>query len=438
MNPSSSVTRWLQKVTPFWFSLYAAGSAFCLYTCVYAFRKAFSVATFEGLIYFGISFKVWLVIFQVLGYALSKFIGIKIIAELRAVTRKTGMILLIGIAALSLFLFALVPPPYNAIFLFTNGLPLGMIWGIIFSYLEGRRTTEMLGAGLSVSFIFSSGFVKSVGAYVMLNGHVSEWWMPFVTGCLFTIPLFIFLFLLEQVPPPSVEDEALRTQRLPMNGADRKKFIATFAPGLIVLIIGYTLLTAFRDFRDNFSSEIWNSLGFGSSPEMFTLTEIPIAIVVLIAMGSVMFIRNNRIALAVNHYIIISGMLLIGLSTYLFENSIISSPLWMVLVGLGLYLGYVPFNSIFFDRLLATFRYPGTVGFLIYLADSFGYLGSVGILFYKEFGFKHLSWLNFFLQSGYVVSIAGSILTLTSLAYFHWKYEVRQNPSYKATMEIRA
>ena len=438
MNSPSALTHWLHKANSFWFSLYAAGTAFCLYTCVYAFRKAFSVATFEGLIYLGVSFKVWLVIAQVLGYALSKFIGIKIISELQSTTRRVGMGVLIGIAALSLLLFALVPAPYNIIFLFTNGLPLGMIWGIIFSYLEGRRTTEMLGAGLSVSFIFSSGFVKSAGAYVMLNWNVSEWWMPFVTGLLFTIPLFIFLYMLEQLPPPSAEDEALRTKRLPMNGADRKKFIATFAPGLIVLIISYTLLTAFRDFRDNFSIEIWNSLGFGNSPELFTLTEIPIAIVVLLAMGSVMFIRNNRIALAVNHYIILSGMILIGLSTYLFEAGHLSAPAWMIMVGLGLYLGYVPFNSIFFDRLLATFRYAGTVGFVIYLADSFGYLGSVGILFYKEFGFKELSWLSFFLQSGYVVSIAGSILTLCSLGYFHWKYEARQQSSYKAAIEIRA
>ena len=435
MKASLSLHRWLRKTNAFWFTLYAAATAFCLYTCVYAFRKAFSVATFEGLVYLGISYKVWLVIFQVLGYALSKFIGIKIISELRSVSRKAGMMFLVGIAGLSLLLFAIVPPPFNIFFLFTNGLPLGMIWGIIFSYLEGRRTTEMLGAGLSVSFIFSSGFVKSVGAYVMLHWHVSEWWMPFVTGAIFALPLLLFLFLLDQLPPPSAEDEALRTKRLPMDGQQRKRFILHFAPGLILLIASYTLLTAFRDFRDNFSVEIWNSLGFGDSPALFTLTEIPIAITVLLAMGCVMFIRSNRTALAVNHYIILSGMIIIGLSTYLFERGHLSAPVWMVLSGLGLYLGYVPFNSIFFDRLLATFRYAGTVGFVIYLADSFGYLGSVGVLFYKEFGFKTLSWLNFFLQSSYIVSVAGSAFILGSLSYFQWKYQTRQHPAYKAAMD---
>jgi len=432
---SVSLTPWLQKTNTFWFALYAAGSAFCLYTCVYAFRKAFSAATFDGLIYLGIDYKVWLVVFQVLGYALSKFIGIKVIAELKAKSRKAGILLMASIAGTSLFLFAITPAPYNIIFLFTNGLPLGMIWGMIFSYLEGRRNTELLGAGLSVSFIFSSGFVKSIGSVVMSWGF-SEWWMPFITGCLFFVPMLLFLWMLDQLPAPSAEDIALRTKRQPMNGHQRKNFILTFAPGLVLLIIAYVLLTAFRDFRDNFSAEMWNSLGYSGSPEIFTLTEIPISMLVLMVMGSIMFIRNNQAALVLIHYIIFIGMVLIGLSTYLFEIQKISAPIWMILVGLGLYLGYVPFNCIFFERLIAAFKYTGTVGFVMHLADSFGYLGSVAILFYKEFGFKEISWLNFFLQSGYIVALFGSLFILASLFYFQWRYQRWKNPVYKTAIEI--
>src|SRR3954462_8571641 len=80
----NKITGWLKSTSSVWFALYATGAAFCLYTCVYAFRKTFSVATFEGLAYAGVSYKVWLVIFQVIGYALSKFIGIKVISEIKA------------------------------------------------------------------------------------------------------------------------------------------------------------------------------------------------------------------------------------------------------------------------------------------------------------------------------------------------------------------
>jgi hypothetical protein len=417
----SPITRWLRNTSGFWFALYATVMAFCLYTCVYAFRKTFSVATFDGVSYAGISFKVWLVTFQVVGYALSKFVGIKVISELRSTSRAIGILLMVSVAGVSWLLFAVTPRPYNIIFLFTNGFPLGMVWGMVFAYLEGRRFTEVLGAGLSVSFIFSAGFAKSIGGFIMRDWGTSETWMPFVTSCLFLLPLMFFLWMLDKLPPPTPQDEALRTRRQPMDADGRKHFVAHFWPGIVLFTLSYMLLTAFRDFRDNFSAEVWKSLGYGDSPEIFTTTEIPVSIAVLIVMGSLMLIRNNRTALLVNHIIIFLGMVLIGISTFLFERGMISPPLWMILIGLGLYLGYVPFNSIFFDRLLAAFKYVGTVGFIMYIADSFGYLASVGVLFFKEFGYHDLSWLQFFITGGYVLSGAGSLLIFGSLFYFQLK-----------------
>jgi hypothetical protein len=51
---------------------------------MYVFRKPFSVATFEGMELFHVDYKIILIIAQVLGYALSKFIGIKVVSELKA------------------------------------------------------------------------------------------------------------------------------------------------------------------------------------------------------------------------------------------------------------------------------------------------------------------------------------------------------------------
>ena len=417
------VTQWLRQTNGFWFTIYASIAAFCLYTCVYAFRKTFAAASFEGIFYAGISYKVWLVIFQVVGYGMSKFIGIKVISELKAHSRSVGILILVSIAGASWLLFAITPAPYNIIFLFTNGLPLGMIWGMVFGYLEGRRMTEVLGASLSVSFIFSSGLCRSTGAYLIRDWGVSEMWMPFVSCCIYSIPLLAFLYLLDKVPPPSARDEQLRTRRQPMDLAERKKFIATFLPGIILFVLCYMLLTIFRDFRDNFSAEVWKTLGYGNSPEIFTATEVPVAIAVLIIMGSIMIIRNNQLALMINHVIIMVGMILIGVSTFLFEQQFITPPVWMILIGLGLYMGYVPFNSIFFDRLIAAFQYVGTVGFIMYVADSFGYLGSVSILFFKEFGYASVSWLHVFISSGYIISVAGTLLIGGSMLYFYLRHK---------------
>jgi hypothetical protein len=293
---------------------------------------------------------------------------------------------------------------------------------MVFGYLEGRRMTEVLGASLSVSFIFSAGLCRSAGGYIMRDWGVSEMWMPLTAAALFTLPLLIFLWLLDKVPPPSSLDETLRTRRQPMNGVERRQFVQAFLPGIILFVLAYTLLTAFRDLRDNFSAEVWKSLGYGNSPGIFTQTEVPVSISVLVIMGSIMVIRNNKLALMVNHLIIMAGMILIGVATFLFEYHLIAAPLWMILIGLGLYMGYVPFNSIFFDRLIAAFRYVGTVGFIMYVADSFGYLGSIGVLFFKEFAHAQLSWLDFFISSGYFLSVAGTLLISGSMLYFHLRH----------------
>ncbi len=199
MSPSANtasvgkITRWLSTTNGFWFSFYTAGSAFGLYLCVFALRKTYNVALYEDYEFASVGFKSWMVISQVVGYMLSKFIGIKVVSELKASARAKGILLMSLIAAVSWLLFAIVPMPYNLICLFLNGLPLGMVWGLVFGYLEGRKFTEVLGASLSVSFIFSAGFSKTVGQYIMTSWHVDQFWMPFVAGvCLLWSVVVVF------------------------------------------------------------------------------------------------------------------------------------------------------------------------------------------------------------------------------------------------------
>ena len=90
----------------------------------------------------------------------------------------------------------------------------------------------------------------------------------------------------------------------------------------------------------------------------------------------------------------------------------------MTMAGLGLYLGYVPYNAVFFERLLASFHYKGNVGFLIYVADSMGYLGSVSVLLVKELGQPNVSWGAFFKDGVVSVAVIGGICATLSLMYF--------------------
>jgi hypothetical protein len=87
-------------------------------------------------------------------------------------------------------------------------------------------------------------------------------------------------------------------------------------------------------------------------------------------------------------------------------------------MGMGLYMAYVPFNGIYFDRLLALRRYEGNAGFLVYVADAFGYLGSVSILLYKNIFDSHADWVSFFTSMSVVVSIAGCLAISWAAFYF--------------------
>ena len=407
--------------------LNGALASFGLYFCMYAFRKPFSVATFDGQMLFGIDYKILLILAQVVGYMLSKFIGIRVVSALQVqhrVAYLTGMILF---AELTLVLFGLLPSPYNFILFFLNGLSLGMIWGITFSFLEGRKMTEILSIILCSSFIVSSGAVKSVGLWLMTTYAISEFWMPAVTGALFLLPFFICLYFLNKLPPPTAEDIKLRKKRKPMCAADRKKVFSKFSFPIIILVVFYTALTALRDFRDNFSRELWDSVGYAGDASIYTLSELPIAFLVLLVLGLFGLIKNNFKAFMGFHFLLILASVLVGVSTFLFQQGALQPVYWMVFIGFGLYACYVPFNCIFFDRMIATFSIKGNAGYLIYIADSFGYLGSMAVLLYKNFGSPNSSWLQFFMGATYCIAFLGVGVSIVSMFYFQKKY--KQNNS---------
>ncbi len=404
-------------------AIYTALVVFLAYTLIFGLRKAYTVATFEGLTVAGYSYKTLLVITQMLGYLLAKAYGITYISALQRKGRGKVILLLCGFAWLCWLLFALVPKPYNLVFLFLNGFPLGMLWGVVFSYVEGRRTTDFIGAALAVSFIFASGFVKSVGSWLMLQWSITEFWMPFCVGLTFAVPLLVLVYLMEKIPPPNEEDIRLRMERTPMSAQDRRYFLKEFSIGIFIAILIYTFATVFRDIRDNFSAEMWKEMGYAGQPAIFTRTEVPITLIALVLIGSMMFIKNSFRAFKVAHYFILLGFVFAGGSTLLFHYNGLQPIAWMTLVGLGLYMVYIPFNAVFFERFISSFRSAGNVGFLIYIADTFAYTGSIGVMLSKEIAGIQLHWVDFFKQSVVILSAAGAMLSLFSLYYFKKKYQ---------------
>ena len=160
------------------------------------------------------------------------------------------------------------------------------------------------------------------------------------------------------------------------------------------------------------------TLGYGDVAGAFAISEAPVAIVVLAALGLIMVIKDNWRAVTVLHIAIALGAVTIGASTFAFQQGAIGPLAWMIISGAGLYVAYTPFSAMLFDRLMAAAQFPGTATYLIYLADASGYAGSVSLLITKEIFAPDLPWLPFFIGGAYTASAIGCVLTIASLAYF--------------------
>ena len=410
------VTRWLLSGPPWVPVLFAVFASFSTYFCMYAFRKPFLAGRYEGLALLGtqIDLKTAFVISQVLGYTLSKFLGIKLCSEVTRGRRLAMLLGLVAIGEVALLLFAVLPLQLKILALFANGLPLGMVWGMVVWYLEGRRTSELLLAGLSCSFILASGVVKDVGRWLMGAHGVAEFWMPFATGLVFLVPFVLSALLLDQLPDPDADDEAARTRREPMDAADRVRFLRQFFTPLALLFLAYFFLTAYRDFRDNYGVEIFTELGYGEEPGIFSISETWVAFGVLVPFALLFCIRDNSWGLLVAFALMAAGAASLGVSTLLLENGAISGLTWMILVGIGSYLAYVPCGSILFDRLIGSAEVVGTAVFVIYVADTLGYTGSVAVQLTKDLIAGEATRLAFFRSFTYMLSVGAAALLLAS------------------------
>ncbi len=437
-SPRGRVTTWLERAPAPVMNIYAIVVAFAAYSCVYAFRKPFTAATYDGLHFAGtqIELKTALVVSQTLGYMLAKYAGIKFVAEATRGSRAWMVAGLIAWAELAMVLFAVLPTEWKVAAIFLNGFPLGMIWGLMVRYLEGRRASDILLAGLACSFIVASGVFKDVGRAVMAGDSIpvfgvnfpnplhalDQFWMPAATGMLFAAPFLLTLWLLDQLPEPSASDIAARTEREPMDGARRREFLQLYLPGIVLLVGAYACLTAFRDYRDFYLVDVLKQLDpkYADDKAGITRMEMGVGFSVLAAMGLLYLIKNNQRAMLAALSVIVAGFITIGVATLLHTTGQISGYWWAALIGLGGYMAYVPYNSVLFDRLMASTGFVGTAVFAIYVADSAGYTCSISTQIGKDLLAPNASRAQFLQGLSAFVSIAGT-LSATAAGVYFWQ-----------------
>lgn len=398
--------------------IWAVVATFGAYFCMYMYRKPFSAATFADMTFVGMAYKPIALISQVLGYTVSKFIGIKVISELSPTRKVLYYLSMIGVAELALLLFGVTPAPFNVIWLFVNGLPLGMVFGLVLSSLEGRMRTEALTAGLCASFVIADGIAKSSGLWLIGQG-VSEQWMPATTGLLYLPGILLFGWMLSRIAPPTLEDVEARSERSQMDKTARREFFRKFGLGLTLLITTYALVGVLRGVRSDFSREIWEAMGTKVDPGLFSRSELIVAISVLVVVGFLVVIKDNAKAFQTGLALSGGGLGVVILALLAFKAGMISPFAFIVIIGFGLYLPYIAIHATVFERLIAYTREKATIGYLMYVADAVSYAALVGVFLLKNFGKTEASFvLPFFVGLSWLVAISGILMLIPTSRFF--------------------
>lgn len=400
--------------------LWAGGAALLSYSLVYALRKPYTAAAFDGLTFFGSDYKVTVTTIQILGYVISKFFGIKLISELKRENRFRFFVASAVMAEAALVGFGLLPAPYNVAAMFVNGLSLGCMWGVIFSFIEGRKVTDILASLLGVSMVFSSGFAKSFGLFAMNDLHIDQFWMPAVIGgC--ALPVLVFMgYMLKRLPKPTAEDIALRAERVTLDGKGRKALFMAYAPILTLLFVGNFMLLVLRDIKEDFLVNILDMSG--QSSWMFARVDTVVTLVILGIFALFIFFRSNIKAIMGLMVLVLAGCVTLTYVSFNYATLDLQPVTWLFIISLSLYIAYLTFQTIFFDRFIACFRIKGNVGFFIALIDFIGYIGTVTLLFTKETLNIDTDWFALFNHMACFVGAACTVLFTVAGVLIYRRY----------------
>jgi hypothetical protein len=178
------------------------------------------------------------------------------------------------------------------------------------------------------------------------------------------------------------------------------------------------LITVARSIRADFAPELWRGLGLTAVPATFAISETWVALGVLVVNGLSVLIVDNRRAFFASLAVGLAGAALMIAALVLQPRGQVGPFVFMVLMGLGLYLPYVAMHTTVFERLIAMTRERGNLGFLMYIADSIGYLGYVAVLVGRLIVSPDEDFLKFFFTTAWLIAVLASVSLVASWAWF--------------------
>ena len=222
--------------------------------------------------------------------------------------------------------------------------------------------------------------------------------MPAVIGACALPVLCLLGYCLHCLPAPTEEDVLQKSERCTLDGKQRWALFRNYMPFLVMLLVANLMLVVVRDIKEDFLVKIFDVKGNGYSSWIFAQLDSVGALLVLLGL-------------------VMAGMVTMAYVSIRYEELQLDPLLWLFIQSLCLYIGFLTFQTIFFDRFIACFRIRGNVGFFIVLIDFIGYSGTVVVLTVKEFFSPEIEWLPFYNRLAGFVGIACCLLFSGAFVY---------------------
>ena len=172
------------------------------------------------------------------------------------------------------FLFA---SPGMQIFVsaFLGALPCSVLYGAIFSYIEGRRSTDILIAAMNFTLIAAGGASRSTAAALIAAG-VPPYLMPAVAAVGAAVVAIPLLHVVARLPSASQLDVEQRSQRGAMSCKQKLELFRHYRFVVPAMIVAYTIIMGLRQYRDFFAVELYaQALGYTASSWTYLVFDLP-------------------------------------------------------------------------------------------------------------------------------------------------------------------
>lgn len=356
-------------------------ASFVFYSSIFFIKMAMFAASWRGETFLGRDFKTSLALAQTLGYLAGKGPALALSPKLERRQLLPAMLAIVWGAGSLVVASALAPPWLGVPCVSAACVFLSPSWSVLQRSIEGRTHTEAIVATVSFSYIGVAGVVKSFGAALMQRG-LSERAMVRTCASIGLVCGTASAIVVGRHPPPSAWDVKRRGSRARLVSVRQEgaQLLARYGTGLSLAVSAYVLCGVLRAYRDFYQAELFAAAGLRDSPAAFTTSEMTISALVLVATACFSRITDNVAALHAMVGTACAGGVLVSASTAGWRAGLLSAYSWIVTVGTGTFLAYVPLGCMVYERLLAAAEEQVTSTPLQLVSDAAVLLGTSVLL----------------------------------------------------------